>query len=58
MECTSAIKSKLVTQATPQLLSKAFYPVGSDMDIRVVVAKGEGVGWTGALALTDANCYF
>ena len=26
-----------------------------DLENRIVVAKGEGVGWTGNLKLTDAN---
>ena len=26
-----------------------------DLENRLVVAKGEGVGWTGSLALIDAN---
>ena len=26
-----------------------------DLDNRLVVAKGEGVGWTGSLGLIDAN---
>ena len=27
------------------------------MENRVVVAKGEGVGWIGYMGLIDANCY-
>ena len=26
-----------------------------ELEIRLVVAKGEGVGWTGNLGLVDAN---
>ena len=26
-----------------------------DLENRLVVAKGEGVGWTGSLGLTDAD---
>ena len=26
-----------------------------DLEIRLIVAKGEGIGWTGSLGLTDAN---
>ena len=28
-----------------------------DMEIRLVVAEGEGMGWTGSLGLIDADCY-
>ena len=28
-----------------------------DMENSLVVAKGEGVGWTGSLGLVDANYY-
>ena len=28
-----------------------------DMENRLVVAKGEGVGWTGSWGLVDANYY-
>ena len=28
-----------------------------DLENRLVVAKGEGVGWTGNLGLRDANYY-
>ena len=29
----------------------------TDMESRLVAAKGEGVGWTGSLGLVDANYY-
>ena len=29
----------------------------TDMENRLVVAKGEGGGWTGSLELVDANYY-
>ena len=28
-----------------------------DMESRLVVAMGEGVGWMGSLELVDTNCY-
>ena len=28
-----------------------------DMAVRLVVAEGEGVGWTASLGLIDADCY-
>ena len=29
----------------------------TDMESRLAVAEGEGVGWTGSLGLVDANYY-